>query len=234
MQTVQGGRPETITTDDVVAVGRRLGMRDLTLRRVAHDLGVSAPALYRLVDGRLGLERLVGESLLADMRVVDDPARTTKQQLVAFALQLRSFLLDHAGLATYVQALFPRGEAGRRIMASAIDMLVARGYRADAAIVLCGAVAAIAIGLTAAEDAAAALGDDGADARSAALDGVRRDPALQAAHHDLPDVSAERYTRLVMTAAVNGLVDAGPPGRSVDAVIRTLEHDVPPSDEGGH
>ena len=52
-------------------MGRDLGMRRLSINGVAARLGVSATALYRHVEGRWELERLVGESLLAEL----EPAR---------------------------------------------------------------------------------------------------------------------------------------------------------------
>ncbi|GAA1138275.1 TetR family transcriptional regulator [Ornithinicoccus hortensis] len=62
-----GGRPPRIDRADIVRAGRALGMAGLSVKAVAAELGVSATALYRHVDGRWGLERLVGESLLSDL-----------------------------------------------------------------------------------------------------------------------------------------------------------------------
>ncbi|MBU8841770.1 TetR/AcrR family transcriptional regulator, partial [Mycolicibacterium goodii] len=67
-----GGRPPLITVADIVSVGRELGMRRLSINAVAPRLGVSATALYRHIDGRWELERLVGESLLADLELGQD------------------------------------------------------------------------------------------------------------------------------------------------------------------
>ena len=68
-----GGRPRLIAVDDVLRVGRELGMRRLSVNAVAAQLGVSATALYRHVESRWALERLVGESLLAELELSDDP-----------------------------------------------------------------------------------------------------------------------------------------------------------------
>lgn len=94
-----GGRPRVIDEADIARVGVEIGLRHLSLNAVAARLGVSSTALYRHVDGRWGLERLVGESLLSELRLTDDPAHGVVEHLLSAALQLRSFLLQHRGLA---------------------------------------------------------------------------------------------------------------------------------------
>ncbi|WP_344861852.1 hypothetical protein [Amycolatopsis ultiminotia] len=49
-----------------------------------------------------GLERLVGESILADLVLVDDPVHDTVQHLLSVGPQLQSFVLRHPGLAVYL------------------------------------------------------------------------------------------------------------------------------------
>ncbi|MFM9797423.1 TetR/AcrR family transcriptional regulator, partial [Streptomyces turgidiscabies] len=55
-----GGRQAQITVADIEREGLRLGLPNLTVNGVATALGVSPTALYRHVDGKLGLEELVG------------------------------------------------------------------------------------------------------------------------------------------------------------------------------
>lgn len=197
-------------------------MRRLSLNAVAARLGVSATALYRHVDGRWGLERVVGESLLADLRLHDDRAHDTVRHLLSFGLQLRAFILQHPGLAAYLQTLFPRGESGRRLLADEVDALGRRGYAPDAAIVLCGAVASLTIGYVAAEqtqqERAEGLEVEQRDATGRLL----ADDRLGVAHRALPAVTSAEYVRLVLTAAIRGLVEAAPPGRPVAEVIAGL------------
>ena len=155
MRTVaprQGGRPPLITLHDVIAIGRDLGMRRLSINAVAARLGVSATALYRHIDGRWELERLVGESLLAELDLRDDPSADTERHLLSFALQLQDFTAEHPGLASYLQVLFPRGDAGRRLLAAEVEALSRRGYSTDAAMVVSSAVATLAISLAAREE----------------------------------------------------------------------------------
>lgn len=93
----------------------------------------------------------MGERILADLTITDDPTHDSAQHLLSFALQLRRFVLRHAGLDTYLQTLSPRGVSGRQLLADEIAALQRRGYAADAAMVLSSTVANVVIGATAAE-----------------------------------------------------------------------------------
>lgn len=217
-----GGRPRRIEQADIVREGRGVGMRELSMNAVASALGVTPTALYRHVDGKWGLERLVGESLLDDLELRDDPRQGIVPHLIDFGLQLREHSLAHPGLASYLQVLFPRGAAGRRLLAQEVDALGRRGYGADAAIMLSGAVASIAIGFAAAEDAQRDRAEGIGGERESAADDLTADASLGTAYRSLPEVDAAQYVRLVLTAAVRGLVDSAPPGRDVAAVIAGL------------
>ncbi len=230
MRTVasrQGGRPPLITLDDVVAIGRDLGMRRLSINAVASRLGVTATALYRYVEGRWELERLVGESLLAELDLRDDPDADTEDHLLSFAIQLRNFTAEHPGLASYLQVLFPRGDAGRRLLAVEVESLGRRGYCADAAILLSSAVATLVISLAAREESnAGATGGDHASGFEAERDAVAGrlagDPQLGAAHAGVSQVSNEEFVRLLVAASIRGLVAVIPPGRPIDEVVVEL------------
>lgn len=218
-----GGRPRQITEDDIVRAGRELGMRGLSLNAVAERLGVTAAALYRHVEGRWGLERLVGESFIADLQLRDDPGHDLVQHLLSLGLQLRTHVLAHPGLGVYLQTLFPRGEAGRRLHADAAAALERRGYSREAAIIVCGAVASIAIGAATAEELQRERAEGLQDARRSVLEEIQADERLAAAHARLPEMDPETYLRLLLTAAISGLVAVGPPGRPVADVLGQLE-----------
>ncbi|MGZ4511142.1 MAG: TetR/AcrR family transcriptional regulator [Mycobacterium sp.] len=230
MRTVaprQGGRPPLITLDDVIAIGRDLGMRRLSINAVAARLGVSATALYRHIDGRWELERLVGESLLAELDLRDDPSADTERHLQSFALQLQDFTAEHPGLANYLQVLFPRGDAGRRLLAAEVEALSRRGYSTDAAMVVSSAVATLAISLAAREEnnANATGGDQAggfAEERDAVADGLSDDPRLGAAWAGLPQASSSEFVRLLLAASIRGLVALIPPGRPFAEVVAEL------------
>lgn len=214
MQTVAsrvGGRPPLIAVDDIVRAGRELGMRQLSVNAVAARLGVSATALYRHVEGRWELERLVGESLLAELELRDDPSAGTEPHLLTFGLQLCEFAAKHPGLASYLQVLFPRGDAGTRLLADEVEALSRRGYSAETAVVLSSAVATLAISLAACEDnKAEATGDDEligfAAERDAATDRLAADAQLGPTHSALPGLSGSEFVRLLLAASIRGLV----------------------------
>lgn len=213
-----------ISLGDVLRVGRELGMQQLSINAVAARLGVSATALYRHVESRWELERLVGESVLAEFELREDPTAGIEAHLLAFGLQLCDFAADHPGLASYLQVLFPRGEAGARLLTAAVDALSRRGYAADAAMVLSSAVASLAISLAAREESNAAATGAGqargfAAERDAAANRLAGDAKLGAAHLGLPQVTSAEFVRLLLAASVRGLVAVMPPGRPINEVV---------------
>lgn len=230
MQTVasrQGGRPPLIALDDVVRAGRELGMQRLSINAVAAKLGVSPTALYRHVEGRWDLERVVGESLLAELELREDPMSDTEHHLLALGLQLCDFTAEHPGLASYLQVLFPRGDAGARLLAGEVEALARRGYSADAAMVLSSAVATLAISLAAREEdnADATEGEQASEfvaERNAVAERLAGNPQLGAAHVELPQVSSSEFVRLLLAASIRGLVAVIPPGRPVGEVMAAL------------
>lgn len=222
-----GGRPRQITRADIVRAGRELGLRNLSLNAVASTLGVTSAALYRHVDGRWGLETLVGESLLEQLPLTAEPRHDVVAHLVAFGTGLREFALGHPGLAEYLQTLFPRGESGRRVLAAQIEALGTHGYAPDAALVLCSAVASIAIGEASAQERRSSRADELEQQVQAVWDGLLADARLEPAHQDLPQVTPAEFSRLVLTAAVQGMVAAAPPGRPVAELIAALESVAP-------
>lgn len=218
-----GGRPRRIETEDIVRAGRDIGLAGLSLNAVAARLGVTAAALYRHVGSRWGLERLVGERVLADLRIEDDPERDTARHLLFFALRLREHVLAHPGLAAYLQTLFPRGESGRRILAAEVVALGRRGYDEHAAVVLTSALASCVIGSAAAEERRREHVDGLDGERDDVVAHVLADDVLGPAHRDLPAFDEERIARLTFTAVIGGLLAVGPPGRPIDDIFAELD-----------
>src|SRR5690606_28336114 len=104
-----------------------------------------------------------------------------------------SFLLEHRGLAVYVQTLFPRGAGGRRLLAAETEALGRRGYAPDAAIVLTSAVASVAIGYAAAEEVQRERAEEREAHQGESLVGILGDSVLGDAHRALPEVDADSY-----------------------------------------
>lgn len=217
-----GGRPRQIGVSDVLRAGREIGLHKLSLSAVAAQLGITTTALYRHVDGRWGLERLVGESIIAELEITDDPAHGPVAHLLSSALQLRTYLLTHPGLAAYVQTLFPRGAGGRKVLAEAAEALGKRGYSPETAVVMYAAVASLVIGFAAAEEAQRPRNDGLEAQRSDAHDALHADPRLGAAQRDLPVIDNDEYVRMWLGAAIRGFVTAAPPGSTLTEMRAAL------------
>ena len=219
-----GGRPPLITIADIVSTGRELGMNRLSINAVAARLGVSATALYRHIGGRWELERLVGESLLADLELADNGG-TLEEHLLAFGMTLHRFALENPGLARYMQLLFPRGEAGARLLSDEVSILARRGHTAEAAALLSSSVALVAIGMAAQHEmkADASHSDEGYDReRDAAAELLAADAELGPVHDAGMQLTGEQYLELLLTAVIRGLLTAAQPGRSIGDIVTEL------------
>lgn len=118
-------RQRAATNDEIVTVARRLlgSPEALSLRAVAAEMGLTAPALYRYVDSYHELLMLVGRAIFTDVIAdmtrardrhgVDDPAA----QIIASTVAFRGWALTHpaefglifanASTAEAVEALKP-------------------------------------------------------------------------------------------------------------------------------
>ncbi|KWX21693.1 TetR family transcriptional regulator [Mycolicibacterium wolinskyi] len=220
-----GGRPPQIAVADIVEAGRELGMRRLSVNAVAARLGVSATALYRHIGGRWELERLVGESLLAELELGDDPSETIEEHLLSFGVRLHGFALAHPGLGAYLQLLFPRGEAGARLLADEVSILGRRGYPPESAALLSSSVAVVAIGLAAQHEikAEASVTDEGFDReRDAIAERLAGDAALGPVHTAGMQLTSRQYVDLLLNALIRGLLTTAAPGRPIDDIVADL------------
>lgn len=220
-----GGRPPRITIGQIERAGREMGLDGLTVQGVAQALGVTPAALYRHVDGRIGLETLVGESLLAELRIPDDPADDAAGHLLRFAAALRGFVLAHPGTAAYLQTLFPRGESGAALLAAEIDALGRRGYPPHLGSVLASSVAGLAVGRAAVEELhTTRMQDSPGLARLAERSRALHD-GLIAAPPGLPEITMEDYFHMIMTACVRGLLAEVRPDRPIGETMAALGFD---------
>jgi AcrR family transcriptional regulator len=118
------------------------GLREVTLARVAADLGVRAPSLYNHVDGRAGLVRLLalqstGE--LADALRDAAVGRSGAAALTAIAHAYRQYAHEHPGrYAATLSAPEPGDEelaaAGGRAIAVILTVLAGWGFEGDDAL----------------------------------------------------------------------------------------------------
>ncbi|UBU13033.1 TetR/AcrR family transcriptional regulator [Nonomuraea gerenzanensis] len=208
-----GGRTASFTREDVIEAGTRIGLVRLSMQSVADALGVTTAALYRHVSSRSELETLVGEAILAELTLVDDPADPPAAHLAGFAMQLRRFTLGHPGTAQYLQRLFPRGPSGLRLLEHQILALGRRGYDPAAAVALSSAMATMAIGATVAEQDRASLLDTPAAEQALAV--MAGSELLRQARVGIPEHTAEDYFMFIISAAAEGLVARLPPGHPI-------------------
>jgi len=99
--------PDTVISQAVAVVDTN-GLDDLSLARVAGELGVRSSALYNHVDGVDGLRQAVAERSSANLAdALRDAAvgRSGEQALRAVALAYRTFAATHPG--QYASTLLP-------------------------------------------------------------------------------------------------------------------------------
>jgi AcrR family transcriptional regulator len=90
--------PSRTSTEQIVAAGRAIleaeGFEGLTMQRVAAAVGVRAPSLYKRVDGRGELVRLITVDVAADLSRTLEAAASSgdpRLDLVAIATAFRRF-----------------------------------------------------------------------------------------------------------------------------------------------
>ncbi|WP_420113374.1 TetR/AcrR family transcriptional regulator [Pseudactinotalea sp.] len=226
-------RPRALTLEDITDAGRNLGMADLSVAAVAGRLGVTPTALYRHVANRWELERLVGESLLADLRLDLEDSAELEDALLRLALGLHRFAIERPGLADYLLTLFPRGERGIALMHEATQHLRTHGLRADTAVVVSNAVASLAFAMAAGQErrSTAVDQDPGGFAAEmrAATDRFDADLALGPTVDDLPSVTEADFARMLLTVAVRGVVatiGSDPSATDAAAIVTALLRQV--------
>jgi len=90
--------PARTSTEQIISAGRAIleaeGLDGLTMQRVAAAVGVRAPSLYKRVDGRNELIRLIAVDVAAELSTIVEQAASTgdpARDLVAVATAFRAF-----------------------------------------------------------------------------------------------------------------------------------------------
>ena len=220
------GRPSLITRADIVRVGCQLGMDHLRVSAGATALGVSTAALYRHIEGRWELERLVGERLLDELRIIDDPQHDGPAFLVSFAVQLRRFVTDHPGLASYMLVLFPRGESSARLISDQVTALARRDYSTEAAVTILGAIARLTLSLVAADEQRRTANDDAAflSEHHTAHEVLAGLGELGTAYERRWVLTDDEYFALLITTVVRGVASAALPGKPLNEAIADVHN----------
>lgn len=108
--------PSRTSTAQIVAAGRVIleaeGFERLTMQRVAAAVGVRAPSLYKRVDGRRELVRLIAADAAGDLSQALEAAATTgdpQRDLVRIATAFRAFARAHPEAYALLFRRLPEG-----------------------------------------------------------------------------------------------------------------------------
>jgi AcrR family transcriptional regulator len=125
-------RPRSLTHDQIaeaaVAVIDREGLAAMTMRTVAHELGMSTMSLYRYVSGRDELETLVGEAVLATVDDRPPPPGPWRERVTTMVDRVRAAAACHPGAIPLAVAHRPTSPASRRWSATVLDVLAEAGF----------------------------------------------------------------------------------------------------------
>lgn len=122
-----GTQPTPITLDQLVAAALRIVERssldELTVRAVAQECGVTAPAVHYHLRGGASLADRVVEAVTRTIEIRLDPASDWVEQYVALVIDMDRAYLRYPG--TGLRALSAAGASGgaRRLTESALEIL---------------------------------------------------------------------------------------------------------------
>lgn len=123
-------RPATLTTDRIaaaaLAVGDREGVKAMTMRRIAAELGCDPMALYRHFPDRQALLDAVADLALTDAPD-PDPSQPWEARLVAVLTAIRTAAMRHPGIAAHIAGRPPLQRNGRRLAVAIIGALTEAG-----------------------------------------------------------------------------------------------------------
>ena len=109
--------PARTSVDQIVAAGRSIldadGLDGLTMQRVAVAVGVRAPSLYKRVQGRGDLVRLIANAVAGELAVVLEAAAANgdpRRDLRAIADAFRAWALAHPERYHLLFDRLPEGE----------------------------------------------------------------------------------------------------------------------------
>ena len=124
------GRRAGLTADAVLEAGldlvKRQGVEALTMRRLAHRLGVAPNSLYSHFPDKSSLLDAILDSLLAEIEGADPVRRDWRDGLVALMTESRGMLLAHADLLPHLFSRPMRGPQAARLGEETLELL-ARG-----------------------------------------------------------------------------------------------------------
>jgi AcrR family transcriptional regulator len=107
-----------------VRLAERSGVRSVTVRALANELGLSTTAMYRYVDGKAELLNLIAEATLASVELPE--SGPWQQRIRVFAKSARKAMLRIDGIAEVLQT-HPAKGAARQVDALMQQLVVDAG-----------------------------------------------------------------------------------------------------------
>ena len=119
---------ETELLDAALRVVERSSLQEMTVRAVAEECGVTAPAIHYHLRGKVGLADRVVEAVAAQIKIVIDPAESWADQYIGLVAAMDRAFLRYPG--TGLRALTAEGPsaAAARLTTVALDILRDGGF----------------------------------------------------------------------------------------------------------
>jgi AcrR family transcriptional regulator len=131
-------RKEPITRAAIVAAALRLldrdGLDELSMRKVADELGTGAASLYWHVGSKEGLLDLVFEEVIGEHHVPDPEPERWAEQLKEIAHDMRAVILRHRDIVRISIGRIPMGPNAMRFSERVLAVLRAGGVPDDLAV----------------------------------------------------------------------------------------------------
>jgi TetR/AcrR family tetracycline transcriptional repressor len=131
-------RKEPITRDAIVATALRLldrdGLDELSMRKVADELGTGAASLYWHVGSKEGLLDLVFEEVIGEHDVPDPEPERWAEQLKEIAHDMRGVILRHRDIVRISIGRIPMGPNALEYSERVLAVLRAGGVPDDLAV----------------------------------------------------------------------------------------------------
>ncbi|MFE3638516.1 TetR/AcrR family transcriptional regulator [Streptomyces sp. NPDC059168] len=144
-------RPRSLTAHQLasaaLAVLDRDGLAALSMRAVAQELGISTMGLYRYVQDREDLERLVVERVLSDVDTgLPDPGTSWRDQIEVMARRLRDTVGAHPEVIPLSVVHRHHSPAGLRWSETVLAVLTEAGFEGERRVIALRALLGFLIG----------------------------------------------------------------------------------------
>lgn len=188
------GRPRSLTRDMVIDAAVELGLDRFGMKRIAEHLGVGISTLYQYVVNRDELLQLAIDRQLAAVALPGDREQHWSDYIIEYAVSLRDALAGEPHLI--LQVMDGGGGIERELAVTErfVEVLVARGFSIDEAVLAWRSIGAVTLGA-----AIALCRDRAAEARNGSSSRMLRQAFTHFEANQLPMMrrGAKAYARSV-------------------------------------